>query len=405
VLQRPQNPCRTHPCLLSLAHRPLPVCSPERKSLLSGRRPHPWSPSRPSIGSELPSQHGHSPTTPSRCAFKSSCYRHLRKQQCHPSASSKPSRPWPRVLLPRLPCSFQWSVFRNRHGSNSPSRQQSTITRPSWHLTRPSFGPNPVRTPKSGHVFGKGRSTSPTKPTLDRPAGTGWASGIVRTERERLRVGSFANIPYEVRFSSPLTFLYSLIDFVNDCRLPDLPSATTPNSPSTPSRHRRPPTRCTPDAHVHRRSSSSSASVTANGPANRALNMLSEMSTPLSNARASPSLAPFTTLEIPPVQKRRVKVPIPASRAVAASKQKEVKDTIAALRAKARSAPYSTVHPSTTPSRKILSKRQEDEADNNEDDMFEFVVEPLKKGKENAKPAAPWSWVIAQYCCRNCFAR
>ena len=127
-------------------------------------------------------------------------------------------------------------------------------------------------------------------------------------------------------------------------------------------------------------------SATANGPAHRALDMLSEMSTPLSNARASPSLAPFTALEIPPVQKRKVKVPIPASRAVAASKQKEVKDTIAALRAKARSAPYSTVHPSATPSRKILSKRQEDEVDNNEDDSFEFVVESLKKGKENAKP-------------------
>ena len=127
-------------------------------------------------------------------------------------------------------------------------------------------------------------------------------------------------------------------------------------------------------------------SATANGPAHRALDMISEMSTPLSNARASPSLAPFTALEIPPVQTRRVKVPIPASRAVAATKQKEVKDTIAALRAKARSAPYSTVHPSATPSRKILSKRQEDEADNNEDDSFEFVVEPLKKGKENAKP-------------------
>lgn len=86
------------------------------------------------------------------------------------------------------------------------------------------------------------------------------------------------------------------------------------------------------------------------------------------------------------MQTRKVKVPIPASRAVAASKRKEVKDTIAALRAKARSAPYSTVHPSATPSRKILSKRQEDEADNNEDDQFEFVIEPLKKGKENAKP-------------------
>lgn len=113
--------------------------------------------------------------------------------------------------------------------------------------------------------------------------------------------------------------------------------------------------------------------------------MLSEMATPLSNARASPSLAPFTTLEIPPAQARKVKVPIPASRAVAASKQKEVKDTIAALRAKAYSAPYSTVRPSTTPSRRILRKRQEDEVEN-EDESFEFVVEPLKKGKENAKP-------------------
>lgn len=112
--------------------------------------------------------------------------------------------------------------------------------------------------------------------------------------------------------------------------------------------------------------------------------MLSEMSTPLSNARASPSLAPFTMLEIPPVQTRKVKVPIPASRAIAASKQREVKNTIAALRAKAQTAPYSTVHPSTTHSRKILSKRQGDEADNNEEDAF--VVEPLKKGKENAKP-------------------
>jgi len=48
----------------------------------------------------------------------------------------------------------------------------------------------------------------------------------------------------------------------------------------------------------------------------------------------------------------------------------------------AEGAPYSTVHPSITPSRKVLSKRQEDEADN-EEEMFEFVVEPFKKGKEN----------------------
>jgi len=127
------------------------------------------------------------------------------------------------------------------------------------------------------------------------------------------------------------------------------------------------------------------APITTSGPGNRALSMLSEMATPLSNARASPSLAPSTILEIPPVQTRKVKVPIPASRAVAASKQKEVKDTIAALRAKAQSTPYSTVHPSTTPSRRILSKRQKDEADI-EDEAFEFVIEPLKKGKENANP-------------------
>lgn len=88
----------------------------------------------------------------------------------------------------------------------SPSRQQSTVTKPKQLSRAPSFGPIPVRTPKSGHVFGKGRSTSPTKPTLDRPAGTGWASGIVRTDRERMRLGSFAHIPYEVRVSSRFEF-------------------------------------------------------------------------------------------------------------------------------------------------------------------------------------------------------
>jgi hypothetical protein len=81
----------------------------------------------------------------------------------------------------------------------SPVRQQTAVTRAKLVSRAPSFGPNPVRTPKSGHVFGKGRSNSPIKPTLDRPAGTGWASGLVRTERERTRVGSWANIPYEVR--------------------------------------------------------------------------------------------------------------------------------------------------------------------------------------------------------------
>ena len=88
----------------------------------------------------------------------------------------------------------------------SPSRPQPTATGPRQLSRAPSFGPIPVRTPKSGHVFGKGRSTSPTKPTLDRPAGTGWASGIVRTDRERMRLGSFAHIPYEVRVSSPFEF-------------------------------------------------------------------------------------------------------------------------------------------------------------------------------------------------------
>lgn len=92
----------------------------------------------------------------------------------------------------------------------SPTRQQTTVTatRPKQPSRAPSFGPIPVRTPKSGHVFGKGRSTSPTRPTLDRPAGTGWATGIVRTERERTRLGSFASIPYEVRVLTPLYFSY-----------------------------------------------------------------------------------------------------------------------------------------------------------------------------------------------------
>ena len=116
----------------------------------------------------------------------------------------------------------------------SPERQQNAPTRARLASCTPSFGPNPVRTPRSGHVFGKGRSTSPIKPSLDRPAGTGWASGIVRTERERTRVGSFANIPYEVRFPSPRFAFVTDQSVVNDCRPTDLPSATTPNSSSIP---------------------------------------------------------------------------------------------------------------------------------------------------------------------------
>ena len=111
----------------------------------------------------------------------------------------------------------------------SPSRQQSTITRARIASRAPSFGPNPVRTPKSGHVLGKSRSASPMKPTLDRPAGTGWASGIVRTERARTRVGSFVNIPYEVRYQSPFSLLFAYQYFINDFRKTDLPSATIPS--------------------------------------------------------------------------------------------------------------------------------------------------------------------------------
>ena len=88
----------------------------------------------------------------------------------------------------------------------SPSRQQSIVTRSRQLSRAPSYGPIPSRTPKSGHLFGKARSTSPTKPNLDRPPGTGWASGIVRTDGERIRLGSFAHIPYEVRVSSPFHF-------------------------------------------------------------------------------------------------------------------------------------------------------------------------------------------------------
>jgi len=113
----------------------------------------------------------------------------------------------------------------------SPSRQHPIIARAKIPSRAPSFGPNPVRTLKSGHVFGKDRSTSPTKPTLDRPAGTGWASDIVRTERERIRVGSFVNIPYEVRFSPPFSFLFAYQSVVDNSRLTDLPSATMPSLP------------------------------------------------------------------------------------------------------------------------------------------------------------------------------
>ena len=116
----------------------------------------------------------------------------------------------------------------------SPSRQPSTITRAKIAPRAPSFGPNPVRTPKCGHVFGKSRSTSPIKPTLDRPAGTGWASGIVRTERERIRVGSFVNIPYEVRFSFPFSLLFAHQSFINNSRPTDLPFAIIPNLPWIP---------------------------------------------------------------------------------------------------------------------------------------------------------------------------
>jgi len=130
----------------------------------------------------------------------------------------------------------------------SPSRQQ--VTRAKIASRAPSFGPIPARTPKSGHVFGKGRSTSPVKPTLDRPAGTGWASGIVRTERERIRVGSFANIPYEVRLSSLFVSLLInlLIIFLDQ---PTSHPRLHQIRPRPPRRHRHPATRCTQDAHVH----------------------------------------------------------------------------------------------------------------------------------------------------------
>src|SRR5258706_1203966 len=118
----------------------------------------------------------------------------------------------------------------------SPSRQQSTVTRPRQLSRAPSYGPIPARNPTSEHLFGRARSTSPTKPTLDRPPGTGWASGMVRTDGERMRLGSFAHIPYEVRGSSSFHFFFTYcpIIMLDDCRLLDLPFATTLNSTSIP---------------------------------------------------------------------------------------------------------------------------------------------------------------------------
>lgn len=132
----------------------------------------------------------------------------------------------------------------------SPSRPQSTVYRAKLASHPPAFGPNPVRTTNSGHVFGKGRSMSPSKPSLDRPAGTGWATGIVRTERERVRVGSFANVPYEVRFSSP--FHFSLLTHQSSTIAGHPTSYPRPHQthPRSPSRHRRLLTPCTPYAYV-----------------------------------------------------------------------------------------------------------------------------------------------------------
>jgi len=107
---------------------------------------------------------------------------------------------------------------------------------------------------------------------------------------------------------------------------------------------------------------------------------LSETSTPLLNAPASLSLAPFVVpFEIPPLQTREVDVPILASSAIIVSKPKELEGSTDALRAR-----YLTGHLSTTLSQHIRSRQQEDETDNGDKDTFEFV-ESLKEGKEKAK--------------------
>jgi len=105
------------------------------------------------------------------------------------------------------------------------------------------------------------------------------------------------------------------------------------------------------------------------------------MSTPLLNARASSSLAPFVApFEILPMQTRDVGVPNLASSAIIVSKPKELEGSIDALRAG-----YSTIHSSTTLSQQIRNREQEGEADNDEEDIFVFV-EAFEEGKKKAMP-------------------
>ena len=102
--------------------------------------------------------------------------------------------------------------------------------------------------------------------------------------------------------------------------------------------------------------------------------------TPLLNAPAS-SLAPFVApFGVPPMQPREVDVPIPTSSAIIVSKPKELEGSIDTLRAR-----YSTMHSSTTLSQQIRNREQGGEADNDEEDRFEFV-ESFEEGKEKAKP-------------------
>jgi len=105
----------------------------------------------------------------------------------------------------------------------------------------------------------------------------------------------------------------------------------------------------------------------------------SETSTPVLNAPASSSLAPFVaTFDVPPMQKREINVLIPASSASIASNWKE--GSIDALRAR-----YSTIHSSTILSQHTRNREQEGETDNDEEDTFMFV-ESFEEGKEKAKP-------------------
>jgi hypothetical protein len=112
-------------------------------------------------------------------------------------------------VLPGLPCCLPWSVFRNRTRSSFSITTTIHNYQSQSSFTGAKFWPQSCPYSKKRAPVRQGRSASPIKPTLDRPAGTGWASSIARTERERIQVGSFVNILYDMRFSSPFSVLFA----------------------------------------------------------------------------------------------------------------------------------------------------------------------------------------------------